>query len=221
MEHKKTVFVKTEETNECVVSTVACSMVQLYPWSVKVKEELQEIGNQEINGYNTATCILCDRTERGAKVVLGLEMEASDINTELPVSERCIKEEQDETKDQKIIEDLLGVCKFCEIEDRALALASQSDGSNVLEHPLEVLWSTDCITEDPRLNFGWDETENNNSVDALLDAILEAERECCPPPLLVHKKDLNPVEYEVVQNDTKPVTAVLVPLTPKKESEAA
>ncbi|XP_049945086.1 uncharacterized protein LOC126426972 isoform X3 [Schistocerca serialis cubense] len=176
MEHKKTVCVKREETNECIVSTVACSMVQLYPWSVKAKEELQEIGNQEINRYNTATCILCDRTERGAKVVLGLEMEASDINTELPVSERSIKEEQDETKDQKIIEDLLGVCKFCEIEDRALALASQSDGSN-------------------------------NSMDALLDAILEAESECCPPPLLVHKKDLNPV------------TAVLVPLAPKKEPQ--
>ncbi|XP_049945077.1 uncharacterized protein LOC126426972 isoform X1 [Schistocerca serialis cubense] len=206
MEHKKTVCVKREETNECIVSTVACSMVQLYPWSVKAKEELQEIGNQEINRYNTATCILCDRTERGAKVVLGLEMEASDINTELPVSERSIKEEQDETKDQKIIEDLLGVCKFCEIEDRALALASQSDGSNVLEHPLEVSWSTD-VTDDPRLNFGWDETENNNSMDALLDAILEAESECCPPPLLVHKKDLNPV------------TAVLVPLAPKKEPQ--
>ncbi|XP_049945087.1 uncharacterized protein LOC126426972 isoform X4 [Schistocerca serialis cubense] len=175
MEHKKTVCVKREETNECIVSTVACSMVQLYPWSVKAKEELQEIGNQE-------------------------------INTELPVSERSIKEEQDETKDQKIIEDLLGVCKFCEIEDRALALASQSDGSNVLEHPLEVSWSTD-VTDDPRLNFGWDETENNNSMDALLDAILEAESECCPPPLLVHKKDLNPV------------TAVLVPLAPKKEPQ--
>ncbi|XP_049944389.1 zinc finger protein 235-like [Schistocerca serialis cubense] len=55
-----------------------------------------------------------------------------------------------------------------------------------------------------------------NSVNAQLDAILEAERVCCPAPLLVPKKE--PVSVECgVTNDTKPETAALVPLIPKEE----
>ncbi|XP_049769418.1 zinc finger protein 664-like [Schistocerca cancellata] len=57
-----------------------------------------------------------------------------------------------------------------------------------------------------------------NSVNAQLDAILEAERVCCPAPLLVPKKELVSVECGV-PNDTKPETAALVPLIPKEEPQ--
>ncbi|XP_046983614.1 uncharacterized protein LOC124553730 isoform X4 [Schistocerca americana] len=55
-----------------------------------------------------------------------------------------------------------------------------------------------------------------DSTKAVLDAILEAESDCCPPPSLVPREDVESMESEV-QNDMKPVFALLVPLTPSEE----
>ncbi|XP_049797148.1 uncharacterized protein LOC126213446 [Schistocerca nitens] len=74
--------------------------------------------------------------------------------------------------------------------DKKTNWIKKEEANEFLDEPLGASWSPDCIKEDPGLNLGWDETKNNNSVNTLLDAILEAERECCPPPLLVPKAEL-------------------------------
>lgn len=58
--------------------------------------------------------------------------------------------------------------------------------------------------------------EDLNSVNAQLDAILAAESACCPPPVLLPKKE--PVSTQCgVPNDTRPAAAQLLPLVPKVE----
>ncbi|XP_049797020.1 uncharacterized protein LOC126213359 [Schistocerca nitens] len=94
----------------------------------------QQQQQQQDEGDGLIACRFCNRTkEEEREMMAGLLAEADSIGADVLLSDTQIKKEPQDIKDPKVTEDLLGFCKFCDIEDKELALALQPECSNVEE----------------------------------------------------------------------------------------
>lgn len=99
---------------------------------VHIKKEPEDTSDQKTVTNLLATHEVCGRTkEEEQEMIARLIAEADKNGTDLLLSNKTVKKELEDTKDQQVIEDLLGFCRLCDIEDKELALALQPVYSNV------------------------------------------------------------------------------------------